>query len=143
MSGLFIPPELIIRMKAHCNSVYPQEACGILSGKGNVVEKLHEMTNTDQSNVSYLMDPAEQFRLMKELRGENRNMLAIYHSHPVSPPYPSSKDIALASYPDLVYVIVGLSDRAKPEIRSFEISEGAVKEVHISTGVDRAIPDEP
>jgi [CysO sulfur-carrier protein]-S-L-cysteine hydrolase len=134
MSGLVVSSDLLRRMTAHCNSVYPQEACGILSGRGRVVQRIHEMTNTEQSSVSYLMDPAEQFRVMKELRKENLEIVAIYHSHPGSPPYPSSKDIALASYPDSVYVIIGLSDSAIPEIRAFEISENVVKEVVISTG---------
>ena len=134
MSGLVVSSALLHRMITHCNSVYPQEACGILSGKGRVAQRIHEMTNTEQSSVSYLMDPAEQFRVMKELRKENLEMVAIYHSHPGSLPYPSSKDIALASYPDSVYVIVSLSDRARPEIRAFEISEGVVQEVIISTG---------
>ncbi len=89
------------------------------------------MTNADRSNVSYLMEPAEQFRVMKEMRNEGMKMVAIYHSHPHSAAYPSPKDVDLAFYTDSLYVIVGLGDPERPEVRVFEIMDGAVKENEI------------
>jgi proteasome lid subunit RPN8/RPN11 len=119
------------KMVAHCKAAYPNETCGILAGRDGAVEKIYEMTNIEPSPVSYLMDPKEQFLAMKEMRTEGNRMIAIYHSHPQSPAYPSSKDVNLAFYPDAVYVIVSLIDRNKPEIRAFEIKEGNVSEVPI------------
>ena len=132
MSGLFIPQYLLHKIITHCRSVYPHEACGLLAGKGRVVEKIYQMTNLEQSNVSYLMDPAEQFKVMKELRQEGRDMVAIYHSHPHSAAYPSATDIDLAFYPDSVYVIAGLLAEERPEIRAFEIIDSEVREVRIN-----------
>jgi proteasome lid subunit RPN8/RPN11 len=132
MEGLLIPRPLLDRMVAHCRGAYPNETCGILAGKGFTVEKIYEMTNVEPSPVSYLMDPKEQFLAMKEMRSEGTRMIAIYHSHPQSPAYPSQKDVSLAFYPDAVYVIVGLTDPNRPEIRGFEIREGKVKEVRIA-----------
>jgi proteasome lid subunit RPN8/RPN11 len=132
MDRLVIPPALLDRMVAHCRASYPDETCGIFAGKGGIAEKIYEMTNVEPSPVSYLMDPKEQFLAMKEMRNEGNRMIAIYHSHPQSPPFPSGKDISLAFYPDTVYVIVGLIDRDRPEIRGFEIREGNVSEVPIS-----------
>ncbi len=131
MSGLFISQDLLKKIITHCRSVYPHEACGLLAGKGRVVEKVHEMTNLEHSNVSYLMDPAEQFRAMKEMRQEGTDMVAIYHSHPHSAAQPSAKDIELAFYPDSVYVIIGLMAEERPEIRAFEIIDSSVREVDI------------
>jgi proteasome lid subunit RPN8/RPN11 len=82
------------------------------------------------------MDPAEQFRVMKELRREGRAMVAIYHSHPHSAAYPSARDAELAFYPDSVYVIAGFTDKERPEIRAYEIIDGAVIEVEIDSSVD-------
>ncbi len=131
MDGLCIPLPLFDRMVAHCMTAYPNETCGILAGRDRVIEKIYEMTNIEPSPVSYLMDPKEQFLAMKEMRNEGKRMIAIYHSHPQSPAYPSGKDVSLAFYPDTVYIIVGLADRGKPEVRGFEISEGKVREVSI------------
>jgi proteasome lid subunit RPN8/RPN11 len=119
------------KMVAHCRAAYPNETCGILAGKEGTIEKIYEMTNIEPSPVSYLMDPKEQFLAMKEMRTEGNRMIAIYHSHPQSPAYPSSKDVSLAFYPDAVYVIVSLIDRNKPEIRAFEIKEWNVSEVTV------------
>ncbi len=134
MTKVVISRFLFDKMISHCRSVYPHEACGLLAGRGEVVEKIYEMTNADRSNVSYMMDPAEQFRAMKEIRREGNRMIAIYHSHPHSPAHPSAKDVDLAFYSDSLYVIVGLSDFEKPEIRIFEIVEGTVREGMVEVG---------
>jgi len=104
----------------------------MLAGKGRVVDKIYGMTNVEHSNVSYLMDAAEQFRVMKEMRQEGMEMVAIYHSHPHSVAYPSAKDVELAFYPDSVYVIAGLLAEERPEIRAFEIIDNEVREVRIN-----------
>ncbi len=131
MNKLLISRIFLEKILSHCRAVYPHEACGLLAGKGESVEKVYEMTNADRSNVSYLMEPAEQFRVMREMRDEGMSMVAIYHSHPHSPAYPSPKDVDLAFYADSLYVIVGLDDPERPEIRVFEILEGAVREKKI------------
>ena len=122
--------------------MYPKEACGLLAGTSNIAEKIYVMTNIEQSNISYMMDPAEQFKTIKEMRNEGRNMVAIYHSHPHSPAYPSSKDISLAFYSEAIYLIIGLTDKDRPEVRAFEIVEGNVREVQIGSFVDAHVRDE-
>lgn len=86
------------------------------------------MKNTDESPLSYLMDPKEQFHVMKHIREGNEEMLAIYHSHVASPAYPSSKDVQLAFYPDVYYVLISLQDRSRPVAKAYRIQEGHVRE---------------
>lgn len=63
-------------------------------------------------------------------RGEE--LVAIYHSHPVSQPYPSPTDRAEAHYPDAVYVLVSIRT-PEPEVRAFRIADdGAVKELGLA-----------
>ena len=133
---LILSRDLLDQVISHCKSVYPNEACGLLAGKGDIAEKIYKMTNIEKSTVSYMMDPEEQFRAMKEMRNNDHKMLAIYHSHPHSQAYPSPKDISLAFYSDQVYLIVGLKDKDQPEVRAFEILEGDVREVQIKPHVD-------
>ena len=95
------------------------------------VSEIFLMTNTEKSPVSYLMDPEEQFSLMKELRDRSLNMTAIYHSHPDSPAFPSARDLALAYYEDSVYVIISLME-SEPDVKCFLIKEGEVSEIGIS-----------
>jgi hypothetical protein len=84
---LIISRELLEQVIAHCRSAYPIEACGLLAGTDNRAEKMYAMTNVEPSNVSYMMDPGEQFKAMKEMRKNGTKMVAIFHSHPHSPAY--------------------------------------------------------
>ena len=118
-------------MISHCGSSLPHEACGLLAGTGNTVSHVYEMTNSEPSPVSYLMDPAEQFTALKYMRRKGLRLLGIYHSHPQSQAYPSPKDVSLAFYDDAVYIIVSLIERDNPEVRAFTIVNGDVDRVDI------------
>lgn len=122
-------------MVAHCREGYPDEACGLLAGLGKEVSQLYRMTNADPSPVSYLMDADEQCAAMRDMRERGVAMLAIFHSHPASPAYPSGKDVDLAFYDDCVYIIVGLSGgaaEAEPVVKAYTIREGRVEEEPLS-----------
>lgn len=108
-------------MISHCKEFYPEEACGILAGTGDIVSEIYKMENIERSTVSYLMDSKAQFRVMKDMRERNLNMLAIFHSHTSSEPYPSQKDINLAFYP-VVYIIIGLTSEP-PLVKAYTIED--------------------
>ena len=131
MPELIIPKDLLEKILDHCKMAFPNEACGILAGKGEQVSRVYAMTNIEPSPVSYFMDPGEQFRVQKEMRERGEGMIAIFHSHPQSPAYPSAKDVKLAFYDDAIYMIVGLSGSGADEIRAFNIREGNVSEIGI------------
>lgn len=133
MSRLYLSQDLLDVVLSHCKNAYPFEACGILAGKNDIVSVVYEMNNTERSSVSYVMDSMEQFHVMKKIRNEGMQMIAIYHSHPQSSAYPSPEDIRLAFYDEVAYVIVSLIDYDKPDIRTFRISEGAVLEITMTT----------
>lgn len=106
----------------------PNEACGILSGKGDLATTFFSMKNTEGNPSRYLMDSKEQFRVVKQIRENNETMQAIYHSHVASRAYPSSTDVQLAFYPGTYYVIVSLENRVHPVAKAFRIREGSVQE---------------
>lgn len=113
-----------------CRQAYPNEACGILAGKGNEVLKIYKMANIENSPVSYLTDSMEQFKVMKDMRENNLSMVAIFHSHPSSAAYPSRRDVNLAFYQDTAYVVVGLAEK-EPVVKAFSIREGDIKEIEV------------
>lgn len=120
--------EIADKIIKHSKEEYPNEACGILAGIGPKVLSVFKMTNTDRSPSSFFMDPKEQLKVMKELREKNMEMLGIYHSHVGSRPYPSQRDVEMAFYPEVSYLIVSLSNMDKPEICSYKISENKIEE---------------
>lgn len=127
---LFISRELFDEVISFCKEAYPNEACGILAGKGSEVLKIYKMANIENSPVSYLTDSMEQFKVMKDMRENNLSMVAIFHSHPSSAAYPSRRDVNLAFYQDSAYVIVGLTEK-EPVVKAFSIREGDIKEIEV------------
>lgn len=120
-------------MIAHAKEGFPLEVCGILGGSGESISTIYRMTNTDASNEHFMMDPKEQFAVIKDLRAKGLAMLAIYHSHPETPARPSEEDIRLALTPDVSYVIISLADAAAPDIKSYKINSGNVQKETIET----------
>jgi [CysO sulfur-carrier protein]-S-L-cysteine hydrolase len=123
-----IKKEVYERMIAHSKEGYPNEACGLLAGRGAVCTAFFPMKNVDESSISYFMDPKEQLQVFKQMRQQGLDMLGIYHSHVASEATPSQKDVRLAFYPDASTLIVSLSDRNKPQLRSFRIEDEKVSE---------------
>ncbi|NOX21098.1 MAG: M67 family metallopeptidase [Nitrospirae bacterium] len=130
MDEIKVPSKILSEIVEHARQGYPEEVCGILAGKEQRVNTIYRMTNTEHSPVSYFMDPKEQFQVMKDMRQKDLQMLAIYHSHPDSVAYPSAKDVRLAFYDDVAYIIVSLAEEP-PEVRAFEIKEGKVREIKL------------
>ncbi len=122
----------------HCDREYPNEACGILAGQSGRVLRVYPMRNAEPSPVFYVMEPQEQFRVMQEMRQAGLDLVGIYHSHTGSRAFPSSTDVSLAYYPEAVYLIVSLLDRAQPSARGFTIIEGKVSEVAIDLLLEEA-----
>lgn len=122
---LSIPQTIIDALIAHARQDFPLEACGILGGTDGEVSAHYPMTNTDQSNEHFTMEPKEQFAVIKDLRGKGLAMLAIYHSHPETPARPSEEDVRLALTPDVSYVIISLA-AATADVKSYRITGGDV-----------------
>lgn len=131
MGGLEISADIFKQMVAQAKAETPVEACGILAGRDNKVEKLYKMTNVDNSSDHFMMEPAEQFKVVKDIRSAGLEMLAIYHSHPDSPARPSDEDIRLALTPDVIYVIVSLQNSNRPAVKGFLIEDGNVTKVPV------------
>ncbi len=124
---LRMPRKLADAVIDHAYEGFPLEVCGILGGAEDIVSALFRMTNTDQSNEHFMMDPREQFAVMKEMRAKGLEMLAIYHSHPESPARPSAEDIRLALTPNVSYGIVSLQEANNPVLKSFRINAGRIE----------------
>jgi proteasome lid subunit RPN8/RPN11 len=130
MKHISIPEHILKDLVIHAQRGYPHEVCGILAGTDFLSCRICEMTNIEKSPVSYLMDPAEQFRVFRDIRDRGEKMLAIYHSHPVSEAFPSAKDVSLAFYSEPLYIIISLMGES-PVIKAYSINEEKVEEIFL------------
>jgi [CysO sulfur-carrier protein]-S-L-cysteine hydrolase len=111
---------------------FPNECCGLIAAADGVPAKVFPMTNADASPVTYRLDGKEQLQVFDQIDDEGLDLWAIYHSHTHSEAYPSDTDIRLAFYPDARYLLLSLSDRSAPVLRSFWIVDGAVTEEELT-----------
>lgn len=114
------------KILAHAESELPNEACGLIGGVFEdgvkVIKKVYLLTNTDQSNEHFSMDPREQLSAIKDMRANGLIPLGNWHSHPESPSRPSDEDKRLAYDSKASYMILSLMDRENPVLNSFRIS---------------------
>jgi proteasome lid subunit RPN8/RPN11 len=117
---------------AHAREQAPSEACGLIAGTASSAARVIRCVNANATPVTrYTIEPREQLRAFRDMESKGEELVAIYHSHPVTQAYPSPTDRAEAHYPDAFYVLVSLRDVA-PELRAFRIREGWVREVELA-----------
>jgi len=119
-------PKLIYQgMIEHAKRERPLECCGILGGRDQTVEKAFELLNEEKSTTRYSMPAKEQLRVFEEMEKGSMEMIAIYHSHPHTIPFPSETDVKLAFYPDISSIIISLKEE-NPIVKAFEIGREAI-----------------
>ena len=128
---LVLPAAMRAEIVAHARVEVPRECCGAIVGEAGRPTTLHRLTNRYPGNDFYEVDPSELYRLWRDLEDRGQDILAIYHSHPVSPAYPSPRDVDHAGWPDACYLICSLADPANPVLRGFRIVDGEITEVQL------------
>jgi proteasome lid subunit RPN8/RPN11 len=126
-----LPAAMRDEIIAHARAEFPRECCGVISGAGGVLFELHRLTNTYPGVDFYEPEAGELYRLLTELDRRGHEVTAIYHSHPVSPAYPSPRDVEYAGWPDSAYLICSLQEPDAPMLRAFRIADGDVSELGI------------
>lgn len=129
---LLLTREQATQITTHAQSEYPREACGLLGGRGGRVESVYPLPNSERGPTRYLTEPVAQLRAMLEIEDRGWDIVAIYHSHPSSPPYPSDTDLEMACYPESLYLIISLVEQRHPALRAFRIQDGETQEVEMS-----------
>jgi len=130
--ALKIQLHVLAGITGHARDAAPLECCGLLAGKGDLIDEYIRTDNVRASEVEYQVDPVEHIAAMKSLRVRGRVILGAYHSHPRTPAVPSATDLAEAHDAALLYVIVSLRDE-RPDIRAYRLQGGTFVEFTFAT----------
>ncbi|MCC8144840.1 MAG: M67 family metallopeptidase [Tannerellaceae bacterium] len=106
----------------------PDESCGYLLGKAGAITEHFRMTNIDHSPEHFSFDPQEQFAAIRYARTNGLEIIANWHSHPVTPARPSEEDIRLAFDPQIHYFILSLAEK-EPVLNAYRIINGAAGKI--------------
>ena len=113
-------------------SQLPNEACGLIAGKtegtDKRIEKVYLLTNVDDSNEHFSLDPKEQLQAVKDMRSLGYIPLGNWHSHPETPARPSEEDKRLAYDKQASYLILSLMEQNNPILRSFHMEGAGAKQ---------------
>lgn len=111
----------------HVERAVPNEACGLLAGQDEHVEKIIPVRNQAESPVRFVMDPYEQLKAFQWMDDNHLDLLGIFHSHPTGPETASPVDVAEAAY-EVVHVILS-RNKIGWKARAFWIENGELHEV--------------
>jgi [CysO sulfur-carrier protein]-S-L-cysteine hydrolase len=138
---MLIERPLLEELLAHVLEDPANELCGVVAvaadgappGGRRAVE-VHRAANMHASPLRFEIEPIELLRLNEAIEDSGCELGAIYHSHVRSRPYPSQTDINYAGgWPGVEWIIVGLAE-GEPEVRSYLIEGGRVREVPLEVG---------
>ena len=123
-----IARSMLDQIVAQARAEAPNECCGIIGSRNGDAVTIFPVRNAAASPLRYEMDPKDQLKVFEALDDAELDVGAIYHSHTRSDPLPSQTDINLAFYPDALYVILGVKDPERDDVRAWRIVDGKVSE---------------
>lgn len=98
-----------IRSELEANK--PYEACGVLigtlDGSTAIVEKALPITNSKRTRRSFELDPKEHYDAWNEAENNGKDIVGVYHTHPVSSAIPSRWDRETMQNYASVWLIAG------------------------------------
>ena len=103
---MIVIPEKIELELQHIANHSENEECALLFGSESNetvhVDNFNQLTNLDESPVSFLMDSNE---IIKAIQSNQNDVVGVWHSHPQGMPYPSSKDFDYMANMPFVWTI--------------------------------------
>jgi proteasome lid subunit RPN8/RPN11 len=121
----------------HCYDGYPDEACGLLTGRlvgrepdGRITDAV-PCVNAERSARTYTVEPRDMLRVMRDAEARGDDIVGVWHSHTHTDAYPSPTDVRLAVDPSWICAILSLRD-AVPMLRAYRIRDGAIAEIPIA-----------
>jgi proteasome lid subunit RPN8/RPN11 len=153
-TSLEITADVVQRLHATALLAYPEEVCGLLLGKwksGGLVSVTQAVVVPNaalpaERSYRYAIPPRLMLEWERIGQRSGLSVVGVFHSHPDSPPAPSSTDASLA-WPGYVYAIVsvsgtsaGASSAGKPWVTgmaawTFEESAASFVEVPVTVAV--------
>jgi [CysO sulfur-carrier protein]-S-L-cysteine hydrolase len=116
-----IPAALRAELAAHAQSELPNEACGLVVLKDGVAERFVPARNAAASPYRFELDVEPEAWFLEDDGFE----LAVFHSHPSSPPRPSRTDVEnIGLWQGKPYLIYSVHEDT---LNAWTITDGAIE----------------
>lgn len=118
---LSVPRPIYDAIVGQSREELPNECCGLLAGTSDgKVSQRFPLVNSAASSTRFESSPESMLSAMKHIREAKLEVLAVYHSHPSTPPVPSRIDKALNSDSGVLTVIVSMATDP-PEVSAWNL----------------------
>jgi proteasome lid subunit RPN8/RPN11 len=138
---VLISRPLLDELIAHAREEAPNECCGVVAveaGQPPRAARVHRAVNIAASPLRFEVDGRQLLATIEEIESAGAELGAIYHSHTRTAPYPSQTDINFAAnWPGVEWIIVGLASGGRPDVRSYLIDGGEVREIAVEEATAR------
>ena len=143
MTAIRIPYSAARQLADHAANQQPNEACGLLAGRGDHILAAYPLKNIAPApKTRFQIDPREQLQALKAIDEAQLDWIGAYHSHPRSAPIPSQSDIEACVDSGLLQLIVSIA-RRKPQLKLWRIKPDAVVPIDLIYETDDPPADEP
>jgi [CysO sulfur-carrier protein]-S-L-cysteine hydrolase len=120
-----IPPAVRSALVEHAEAERPNEACGLLALREGVAERYVPGRNAAESPYRFELEVDPEAWFLEDEGYE----LAVFHSHPASPPQPSRTDVEnIGLWHGRLYVILELRSG---DLAAWRIEDGRVEPVEV------------
>jgi proteasome lid subunit RPN8/RPN11 len=114
---------------------FPLECCGLLIGAGAAhvtVQRIAAAANVaSDKRAHFEIDPQTQFHWLRASRDGGARIVGHYHSHPNGRATPSAADMAMASDPEAVWLIVAVEEGRAGAVRAFTMTDQTAVEIPV------------
>ena len=124
---ILVNDEQLAQMRAHGESDYPYECCGLMLGKfeggHKTVRETYPISNAREEAAKrnrFLIRPEELMRGEKYAREHGFDVVGFYHSHPDDVAVPSQYDLEHA-WPTYSYIVMAVESGRAAALRSWEM----------------------
>ena len=124
---MVIPAEVRSALVEHAEAELPNEACGLIALRGGVAERFFPGRNRVASPYRFELEIDPEVWFLEDEGYE----LAVFHSHPASPPRPSRTDVeSIGLWEGKPYVILSLRTG---ELAAWTIADERVESLLLSS----------
>ncbi|MDQ0159595.1 Mov34/MPN/PAD-1 family protein [Alkalibacillus salilacus] len=128
---LILPQTIYNQIVEDCRNNLPYESCGLVTGLDHRVNKFWPLDNELKSTKRYFVSKQSLEAVMNEITQSGEQVLAIYHTHPVTAPVPSSFD--LKNHPDhSVYMMIISFKLESPMCKLYSVENNRYLECDIT-----------
>jgi [CysO sulfur-carrier protein]-S-L-cysteine hydrolase len=126
-------------MLAQAMAELPNECCGVLAGPisrdtrglpanyDRAATEYYPLKNVLASPRAYESEPKSMFKAVRDMRRRELEIVAVFHSHPLSNPIPSRTDLERNYGEEVMNLILSLETR-QPVLRGWWFRAGGFEE---------------